>query len=112
MTILSLPDDPAVVSVAATYVYERAENGDGAMTFTFAKNVVTTTLAAEVLMVESRWLGTGPGRADTTVTGGDTPGGMATALECWNQDFESSYRIQSWNAAAPTGDPASCIPLL
>ncbi len=116
MTILNLADAPADAPsadpISATYVYERAENGDGAMTFTFAANVVPETGVLETLMVESRWLGTGPGRSDTTVTGGDTPGGTATSLECWNETFMSTYLFQSWAPGMATGQPDSCIPRL
>jgi hypothetical protein len=110
MQIENLPSDTDLSS--ATYVYQRAENGDGDMTFSVLKNVVEGPLGEELLSIKSRWLGSGPGRADTSVTGGDVPAG-ATAVECWGDDYRSSYKFQSWlPEPKTTGDEASCISAL
>ena len=110
MQIENLPSDTDLVR--ADYVYEREENGDGAMTFAVPKNLVEGPLGEEILAIKSRWLGTGSGRADTSVTGGDVPVG-ATAVECWGDDYRSSYKFQSWiPEPKATGDAASCISTL
>lgn len=98
--------------VGATYDYEGAENGDGALTFTVLKDMVPAPLGAgaqlETLTVESQWLGAGAGRADMSVSGGNVPG-EATALECWNDTYRSVYKTQSWDPSTTEGDPAACI---
>ena len=98
--------------VSATYAYEQAENGDGAMAFTFQQDAVPSPVGTgpltETLMVHSRWLGTGPGRVDTSLSGGDVPG-VATAVECWGGDYRSSYKFQSWDPAAASGMESTCI---
>lgn len=95
-----------------TYAYERAENGDGAMDFAFQQDVVPSPVGTgplvETVMVRSRWLGTGPGRVDSSISGGDVPG-VATALECWGTDYRSSYKFQSWAPDAASGLEDTCI---
>jgi hypothetical protein len=110
MTVENVPNgtDP----VSAVYAYERAENGDGAMTFTTVQDVVASPVGTgplmETLMVHSRWLGTGPGRVDSSISGGDLPG-VATAVECWGDDYRSSYKFQSWAPADASGLESTCV---
>jgi hypothetical protein len=109
LSVVNVPPVDATDAARATYHYERAENGDGAMRFSVVQDVLKTTAAMETLAVESRWLGTGPGRADVSVTGGDVVGG-ANTLECWDAQYQSTYKFQSWLPDAPVGDAATCIP--
>lgn len=110
MMIENLPSPTEALS--ATYVYEQAETGDGAMTFSILKDEVPSPLGTgpllETLMIQSRWLGTGPGRVDTSVSGGDVPG-IADAAECWGEDYRSVYKFQSWALDTTTGEETACI---
>ncbi|MES1171885.1 MAG: hypothetical protein ABUL77_01500 [Bacteroidota bacterium] len=117
MRIVNAPPIDPSDAAEADYIYERSGNGDGAMTFTFPEDVVDGPVGSpsldETLMVESRWLGTGPGRADNSVTGGNLVDG-ATSIECWGEDFRQSYKFESWRdvLTRESGDPLSCIPRL
>jgi hypothetical protein len=110
MTVENVPN--ATDPVSAVYAYERAENGDGAMAFTLLQDAVPspggTGSLMETLMIHSRWLGAGPGRVDSSISGGDVPG-EETAVECWGDDYRSSYKFQSWAPEAVTGSETSCI---
>jgi hypothetical protein len=105
MHIENEPSDTDAPS--ADYTYEQAETGDAAMTFSLLKDMVAGPLGFETLSVQSRWLATGQGRADISVTGGDVVG-EASSLECWGNDFQSTYKTQSWSPDT-TGDSAACI---
>jgi hypothetical protein len=90
---------------SVTYHYERAQNGDGAMTFTFLKDVVMGPLGVDTLSVESHWHGTGEGRAAISVLAGDAAGLSWT--DCW-----AATSLTSYNERTGAGDPATCISLL
>jgi hypothetical protein len=87
-----------------TYHYEAQESGQGGMEF-----AGTDSASGASLSVVSRWLATGRGRAEATVTSGTGAG--ATWTECWDDSFRSVYDNKPW-AMAPdpvtTGDPALC----
>jgi len=93
-------------AVDATYSYQRAQNGDGAMSFTFVKDVVMGPLGADTLQITSHWQGTGAGRADIAVTGGDGAG-LISWTDCWSPESTTAY-----NSRTGAGDPGACIPLL
>lgn len=106
---MHIENEPSETDAAsADYTYQQAENGDGAMTFSLPQDIVAGPLGPETLSVQSRWLGAGQGRADISVTGGDVVG-EATSLECWGNDFRSTYKTQSWARQDTTGDEATCI---
>lgn len=102
------PADPTKESPHADYDYLRAENGDAAMAFSFQQDVVPGPLGVDVVFIESRWLARGEGRSHLSVLSGDGAG-AATVLECWDERFQSTYRLASWEIF-PTGDAATCIP--
>ena len=110
MHIENLPDDPTMDASSADYTYERADNGDGAMTFAWTQDAVPGPLGPETLMIESRWQASGVGRYDASVEQGDLAG-SATVTECWDTTFASTYRLESW-APPETGDEATCLPRL
>ncbi len=64
----------------------------------------------EDISILSQWNGTGAGRADITITGGDVPAdpGKVTAVECWGSDFYRVYYSDSINWETSEGDPAAC----
>lgn len=98
--------DPSTDALDAKYSYQRAQNGDGAMTFTFLKDVVNGPLGVDTLQITSHWQGTGAGRADIAVTGGDGAG-LISWTDCWGPDATTAY-----NSRTGAGDTSACIPLL
>jgi hypothetical protein len=108
MVTMHIENEPSETEAAsADYSYQQAENGDGRMTFSLPKDIVSGPLGPETLSVQSRWLGDGQGRADISVTGGDVVG-EATSAECWGDDFQSTYKTQSWAPLDTTGSEGAC----
>lgn len=90
----------------ATYTYQRAQNGDGAMSFMFLKDIIAGPLGVDTLQITSHWQGTGAGRSDIAVTGGDGAG-LISWTDCWATDATTAY-----NSRTGAGDTNACIPLL
>jgi hypothetical protein len=106
MDVVSIPGlDPTMDALNATYTYQRSQNGDGAMTFTFVKDVIMGPAGAETLSLAGHWHGTGEGRADIDVVSGDGAG--LTWTDCWGTDSQTAY-----NSRTGAGDQNLCIPLL
>jgi len=104
------PVDPTAEARTADYQYERAENGDGAMTYAWTQDLVPGASGVDTLQIESRWQSNGVGRSDASVQAGDGAG-SATVTECWDTTFASTYRLESW-APPATGDESTCLPRL
>lgn len=98
--------DTTMDALDTTYSYQRAQNGDGAMTFTFLKDVIAGPLGIDTLQITSHWQGTGAGRSDIAVTGGDGAG-LISWTDCWSADAMTAY-----NSRTGAGDMNACIPLL
>ena len=98
--------DTTTDALTATYTYERAQNGDGAMTFTFLKDIIAGPLGVDTLQITSHWQGAGPGRSDIAVTAGDGAGQISWT-DCWAADATTAY-----NSRTGAGDMSACIPLL
>jgi hypothetical protein len=92
---------------AADYAYNAAKDGGGDMTFDVSADAGGTALL-ETLTLRSRWLGTGAGRTDARISGGDLGGLQVTASECWSTSFGRVYYQDSNNFAAPEGAESSC----
>ena len=103
------PVPPDSDAVTATYAYAGSENGDGSMHFSWLSNSADGLVGSATFSIDSRWLGTGQGREDLSVVAGAGTG--ATGLECWDKNFASTYKYQSWAPAPaqPSGDSATCI---
>jgi hypothetical protein len=101
-------DDP----MQGTYEYAVQSNGQGALTYDYFADVIPGPMIDEVL-VTSRWLGTGEGRADLQVVSGDAAVG-AQATECWNRFFRAVYIDKPWAPLEHLATPADCpaIPTL
>lgn len=93
--------------VLADYAYNAAADGGGDMTFDVPANVGGTALL-ETLTLRSRWLGTGAGRTDARITGGDLGSLQVTASECWNTSFGRVYYQDSNNFSPAEGTESSC----
>jgi hypothetical protein len=92
---------------AANYAYNAAKDGGGDMTFDVSADAGGTALL-ETLTLRSRWLGTGAGRTDARINGGDLGSLQVTASECWSASFGRVYYQDSNNFAATEGAESSC----
>lgn len=139
----TLPDDRREVNVIfdqfantangdapTAAIYHYAENGDasGELEFSFngdlhANDAFPKPLV-ETFTIKSRWLGTGAGRSDVIISGGEIPTELATYLpesnatsvkasECWDDNFGLTYADthpeELRDAVRPLlGDVANC----
>jgi hypothetical protein len=92
---------------SADYAYNAAKDGGGDMTFDVNGDVGGTALL-ETLTLRSRWLGTGAGRTDARITGGDLGSVQVTASECWSTSFGRVYYQDSNNFSPTEGAASSC----
>jgi hypothetical protein len=92
---------------AANYAYNAAKEGGGDMTFDVSADVGGTALL-ETLTLRSRWLGTGAGRTDARIAGGDLGAVQVTAAECWSTSFGRVYYHDSNNFSPAEGAESSC----
>jgi hypothetical protein len=92
LTIMST--DALGQPVAADYAYNDAADGGGDMTFDLSGNVAPGA-ALETLTLRSRWQGSGAGRADARIAGGDLGALTATASECWDTSFKRVFYIDA-----------------
>ncbi len=117
-------DEPTI----ATYHY--GENGDDSGDFEFSfngdlhANDPEPKPLIETFTINSRWIGTGAGRSDVVISGGEVPGDLETylpesdatsvkATECWDDNFGLSYADTApeelRDAVRPlTGDASAC----
>lgn len=91
----------------ADYAYNEAADGGGDMTFALSGNAGGGP-SLESATLRSRWLGTGAGRADGQVAGGDLGAITATASECWSTAFKRVYYTDSVGFVPTEGDVAAC----
>jgi hypothetical protein len=82
--------DAAGKPVAADYAYNEAADGGGDMVFGVSGDAGGGA-KVETLTLRSRWLGSGSGRADARIAGGDLGALTATASECWDPMFKRVY---------------------
>ncbi len=89
--------------VDANYKYDATPANGGSFQFQMAKdldNGKNGRVAVENMAIKSRWLQTGAGRSDVKATGGDLVTTVATASECWDENFASQYLATSWTTPA------------
>jgi hypothetical protein len=91
----------------ADYAYNAHADGGGDMTFDVNADAGGGPLL-ETLTLRSRWLGTGAGRTDARISGGNLGGLQVTASECWSTSFGRVYYQDSNNFAPTEGAEASC----
>lgn len=96
-----------VRGAVVAYTYSENADGSGSLTFTWPGEAGNTN--AEEVLVMSRWLTDGRGRADATVTRGTATG--TTWTECWGRDGQATYIKQGWLLGRTQGDPSTCAPL-
>ncbi|MFZ5470715.1 MAG: hypothetical protein ACOZIN_14885 [Myxococcota bacterium] len=59
------------------------------------------------MLVTSKWLSSGAGRADVEVLQGNFAG--ATAVECWDTAFNVTHAYQSWPGGVEVGLASDCV---
>ena len=104
-----IKDDETGMLVDATYGYTETPGAGGTFQFGVTKNAIATTAALETLSVRSRWMQTGTGRSDIKLSQGDLGTLEATSNECWDTNFLSVYRTNSYGDATKVwGAETSC----
>lgn len=84
--------------VDADYRYAATPGQGGQFDFKLTQDwyVKSGSAAKENLTIKSRWVESGTGRSDVKLTGGDLGQEEATASECWDTAFASSYLRASY----------------
>jgi hypothetical protein len=93
--------------VAANYEYNAGANGAGDMVFEVSGDAGGGVLL-ETVTLRSRWQGTGAGRADARIAGGDLGGLAATASECWDTMFKRVFYTDSVTFLPTEGTEGAC----
>lgn len=94
--------------VFASYAYNALAGGAGDMVFDVSGNLGGGP-ALETITLRSRWQGTGAGRADARIAGGDLGPITATASECWDTSFRRVFYTDSVPFLGATeGDVKAC----
>jgi hypothetical protein len=101
-------DDDGVTPVHADYAYQVEADGGGNMTFAVHEDTDDDGVAAEDAVVRSRWLGTGDGRADVRLSGGDLDATQVTASQCWDSTFGEVFYSDSASFLPASGSEADC----
>jgi len=93
-----------------TFHYQYSVNADGSGELSFMQFGDTDDpgTAWETTTYDSKWLATGAGRTDISVTGGDVGSAVVTATECWDVSFEQTYFTVSAGWLPTVGTPAGC----
>jgi hypothetical protein len=93
------------------YEYATQEDGRGAMRFELsgAALIGEPTSMVDTLLVTTRWLPSGAGRGEATVTQGDWVPGQVQ-VQCWGSDFRQTYNDKPWNMIENYGGDASVCP--
>jgi len=80
-----------------TYQYTEETDGSGTLLFTFPTTPDEVAKGVAEVSVRSRWIGSGAGRADVTVTKGTIlMKGGARGVDCWGTDTRKTYVFRSW----------------
>jgi hypothetical protein len=93
--------------VAASYAYNAGASGAGDMVFEVSGDAGGGVLL-ETVTLRSRWQGTGAGRADARIAGGDLGGLQATASECWDTMFKRVFYTDSVTFLPTEGTEGAC----
>lgn len=92
--------------VDANYRYRSTPGQGGEFEFQATDDFIGGA-ALEDAKIKSRWLQTGAGRSDATVSGGDLAT-TATASECWDDGFASRYFDNTWASSENYGAESVC----
>lgn len=110
MSIDSVQADENGVEQPVHFDYDYAENQDGSgdLQFQIHGDLDDDGSQFEDALIRSRWLSSGPGRADVMAQGGDLGELVVTASECWDDTFRRVYYADSETWQPTEGDQADC----
>ncbi len=94
----------------AAYHYQRSADGAGKFAFEIDLNIIALLPDAgpEHAKIYAAWLDDQSGRADASITEGDTPQGSdVQSHQCWGADLADAYRAPFGEVA--TGDEGLCV---
>jgi hypothetical protein len=102
-------DDTLAATNSFQYEYGAKEDGQGAMKFVISgPDLILPGGMIDVLSVTTRWLASGEGRGEATVTQGDAAVGLAQ-VQCWDSSFQQTYNVKPWKPEENFGgDPSVC----
>lgn len=97
------------------FEHSAQENGQGAMRFQLDGPDLIAGPVVDSLLVTTRWLPSGAGRGEATITQGDAAAGLQQ-VQCWNASFMETYNVKPWkpDENSANTDPSVCpdIPAL
>src|SRR5215468_10021976 len=84
---------PATITVDAEHLAPMPDGSQALQTFhyQYSVNADGSGPAWETTTYDSKWLATGAGRTDISVTGGDVGSAVVTAEECWDTHYLQTY---------------------
>lgn len=95
--------------VSADYSYAEDIDGSGELTFELRADLGEDGTLNEDAAIRSRWLATGAGRADATISGGDLAELTVAATECWDETFGRVFYGDSEEWEPTEGDESACV---
>lgn len=107
-TQIAIHAEAGVAEAAFDYLYDENLDGSGAFRFAIAADLDDEGGADERAEIQSRWLASGAGRGDATITGGDLDGVTVSASECWDTTFRRVYYADSAGFAPTEGEVTDC----
>ncbi|HVR60730.1 MAG TPA: hypothetical protein VMU50_02475 [Polyangia bacterium] len=75
----------------------------------FVPDPGNTGTAKETATIHSRWQETGAGRSDWKLSGGDVGATDVTTNECWDDNFNSTWKTISYAPLLGWGAESSCV---
>jgi hypothetical protein len=100
--------------IEAGYAFGEDARGNGFFAFAFPGDIheeEKELSKAEDIVILTRWITTGAGRADVVARNGDLGAGFAHGTQCWDERFVSRYEVIEIDGtfAAKDGDAAACV---
>jgi hypothetical protein len=102
MTIQNLP---TAQTQSGQYNYAEQQDGSGSMDFTWQGTTDTNVQGSAEM--NSRWLGSGAGRADLVFTPSSSGAATTLGTDCWGVDTVASYSYRL--NITPTTSPDTCL---
>jgi hypothetical protein len=100
--------------VDAGYAFEELADGTGSILFAFPGDIddgKDGRTAIEDVVIRTRWLKDGAGRADVSAINGDLGRDTALGVQCWDNRFISTHEkitVGSELLLISVGDPSTC----
>jgi hypothetical protein len=117
-TLAKFPERTIVVEATPTnteakykVTVVRAKEGGGSVDVISHDDIdETKKTAMEDMVIHSRWISTGAGRADVVIKNGDIPAtiGAVNSSECWSENFSSTFYQDSQQFKPTSGSESSC----